>query len=110
MTLCIVSSCCPTGCGVPVVILQARTNRTLFCYCNLCGCAWSSPREAQFESGLNAINRPEAFAPDGVDLPPRAEIAEPGWLAAIVEELPDSDWAASLRDINRAITARASVR
>jgi hypothetical protein len=108
MTVCIVSNCCPTGCGVPVVVLQACATQTLFCYCDLCGCAWSSPGEAQFDAGLDEINGPEKFAPAGVELMPRDRINHSVWLAAIIRELPDSDWGGSVGDINTAITARVA--
>jgi hypothetical protein len=105
MLLCIVSACCPTGCGVPVVILQARSTQTLFCYCEACGCAWANPDEAQFEAGLNEIAGIAKFAPAGVNPIPRSRLVQPAWLTAVIGELPDSAWGASTEVLNATIAA-----
>lgn len=105
MVLCIVSKCCPTGCGVPVVILQARSTQALFCYCEACGCAWANPHEAQFEVGLNEIAGIVKFAPAGVDLMPRSRLVPAAWLGAVIGELPESDWGTSAEVLNAAIVA-----
>jgi hypothetical protein len=111
MTLCIVSNDCPVGCGVPVVILQACATNALFCFCDLCGCAWSTPAEAKFDAGLNDITGPEHFAPAGVAPISRSQLTHPAWLDAVIAELRDTDWTTSVNDINAGIVARiASAR
>lgn len=105
MALCIVSNCCPTGCGVPVVILRARLTQTLFCYCDLCGCAWASPAEALFEAGLNQVVGIAQFAPAGVDLVSRNQLVQPVWPNAVIGELADSDWENSAEELNATIAA-----
>ncbi len=105
MVLCIVSNCCPTGCGVPIVILQARSAQMLFCYCDACGCAWANPGEAQFEAGLHEIAGIAKFAPAGVDPMPRSRLVQPDWLAAVIGEIPDSGWGTSAKELNTQIAA-----
>jgi hypothetical protein len=107
MGLCVVSNCCPTGCGVPVVVLQARASRIPFCFCDLCGCAWATPGEAQVDAGLNSVTGPQTFAPSGVDPIARSQLAQGVWFDAVIAEIPESDWT-SISDINAAIATACS--
>jgi len=100
----VVSECCPAGCGVEVVLLRGRPTGGLIAYCELCGCAWSDPGDAQLERGLNAVLPAWALAPEGVELPRAGDVRTAGFAASVLRTLPVSDeWTERLDDLNAEI-------
>lgn len=97
----IVSNCCPVGCGVPVIVLQAVDSGRLVCYCDLCGCAWSSPKESQLEAGLEDVNSLAEIAPKGVRFASHDAIVAAGWQPMVVES--SEDWFGSIEEVNAGI-------
>jgi hypothetical protein len=74
---------------MPVVVLQSADRRNLFCYCDGCGCAFRSPTDAQFETGLNEVLEPLRLAPDGVACPSKERLDGTGWEHAVIEVCED---------------------
>ncbi len=98
MMLHCVSDCCPVGCAMRVVALQSLDDRSLFCYCDSCGCVFRSPAEAQFEAGLNEIAEPAEFAPNGVASPSKEQLDQVGWGSSIIETFEDDDMIATVNE------------
>ena len=105
----VVSECCPVGCGIEVVLLRALPSGRLIAYCELCGCVWSDPANAQFEHGLDEISPPWVLAPEGIELPGGGDIHDAGFAASVLRTMQVSDSCAeSLDDLNTEIRRRAA--
>jgi hypothetical protein len=100
----VVSECCPVGCGFDVVLLRSVTDASIFCYCSTCGCAWRSPSDAQFSSGLRSIDAIETFAPGGVDVPTLAQIENAGLAGEVMSNLWLHEWDEKLDELNERIS------
>jgi len=48
------------------VFVKSRTSPLVFVLCPACGCAWAEPPR---ESVVDAVQGPERFAPEGLELP-----------------------------------------
>ena len=86
---------------MPVVVLKSEVPANIFCYCDGCGCAWRTPAEAKLESGVHHVTVSAHFAPNGVAMPTRLEVAAAGFADSILFELPSTDWETSIEEINR---------
>ena len=98
----IVSECCPVGCGSPVILIKCRADGRIWSWCAACGCAWEHPKEARFESGLNAISDPATFTKNGVTLPTQQEVARAGFGSYVIRTAPKSEFRESVDSLNNA--------
>lgn len=106
----IVSECCPVGCGFDVILLRARHSGDIFAYCEACRCTWSDLGAAQFDHGLNEIIPPYVVAPDGVELPRRADVVAAGFEVTVLRAVPVSDsWRAVIEEVNVQIEREVTV-
>jgi len=77
------------------LFVKDRASDRIFFLCPSCGCAWLSP---PMPHKVETVDPPESFAPNGVALPSRTEIAAQGWAGAIARDVEADQWMESLRD------------
>jgi hypothetical protein len=76
------------------LFVKDRLSGRVFFLCPSCGCAWPNP---PVPHRVDTVDSPARFAPDGVDVPSKAEIAAMGLEEAIAREIDDSEWMESLQ-------------
>jgi len=79
-----------------VLFVKDRVSGRVFSYCPSCGCAWASPPPPRT---LDSIEGLASYAPTGIGLPTRAEIAALGMEGAIEREIDYSEWEADLNGV-----------
>jgi predicted RNA-binding Zn-ribbon protein involved in translation (DUF1610 family) len=79
-----------------VLFVKAVGTKNIFFLCPMCGVAWVRPPAPHI---LDEISSPQLHAPQGIDLPTRAEIDAAGLTEDIRREIPfDNAWAHVLRE------------
>jgi hypothetical protein len=79
-----------------ILFVKDRVSGRVFSYCPLCGCAWTTPPPPVT---LDSIEGLDTFAPEGIELPTRLDIATAG-LEHMIRREPDfEEWGEILNDV-----------
>lgn len=100
----LVSSHCPIGCGMGVVVLEKVGATQLVYYCHSCGTVWYDPKSTRWGStGDWDVLDLKSQAPAGVTLPMEATLKDQGIDDWIVGQVNQEAWWATVDEINQSI-------
>ena len=82
---------CPVGCGGEVILVRCLPGRRLAGWCWACEVSLPIPLPADYPLSADDMD-PARYAPGGLELPARAEVAAAGLSGQVVGAVPAAEW------------------